>query len=174
MGSPFGVPSDLTSDRGPQFYSSLWCTISAPLGMTLHQTTARYNSPPNPQGGIVKHMHHTLKSALQARFSSECWVDKLSWVLLGIQTAPKLDLDCSPSDLVLCHSPQLLGDLLQRDPPPCLSRIVHTSIHSPHDPCLLPRLDTCLHAFICDDSSCGPLQPPTKALSRLFHVHTRL
>ena len=36
----FGVPLDMTSDRGPQFTSAMWSTISSQLGIQLHRTTA--------------------------------------------------------------------------------------------------------------------------------------
>ena len=35
----FGVPSDLTSDRGPQFTSAVWSTILSQLGIQLNRTT---------------------------------------------------------------------------------------------------------------------------------------
>lgn len=111
----------------------------------------------------------SLKSFLCARLTSECWVDDLSWVLLDIWTTPKLDLECSPSDLVLCYSPQLPGELLQCDPPPHLVRPVHTSIHSPHDPALLP---VCMPSSLTHSMGCFNL--PTEDLSRLSVVQTRL
>ena len=36
----FGMPLDLTSDRGAQFTSKLWATITKLLGIKLHHTTA--------------------------------------------------------------------------------------------------------------------------------------
>ena len=36
----FRVPLDMTSDRGPQFTSAMWSTISSQLGIQLHRTTA--------------------------------------------------------------------------------------------------------------------------------------
>ena len=36
----FGVPLDMTLDRGPQFTSAMWSTISSQLGIQLHRTTA--------------------------------------------------------------------------------------------------------------------------------------
>ena len=36
----FGVPMDMSSDRGPQFTSQLWASISQLLGTKLHHTTA--------------------------------------------------------------------------------------------------------------------------------------
>ena len=36
----FGVPTDITSDRRPQFTSNLWTTLGKLLGAQLHHTTA--------------------------------------------------------------------------------------------------------------------------------------
>ena len=44
--SRFGVPLDLTSDRGSQFTSELWNTVAGSLGVKLHRTTA-YNPQAN-------------------------------------------------------------------------------------------------------------------------------
>jgi transposase InsO family protein len=38
--SCFGVPETMTSDRGPQFTSSLWFQICELLNISHHQTTA--------------------------------------------------------------------------------------------------------------------------------------
>lgn len=124
--------------------------------MSLHRTTV-YHPQSN---GMVERMHRTMKSALRARLITECRFEDLPWVQLRIQMAPKLDLDCSPSSLALRHSPQRLGELLQREPVPSIPKIIYSSIHSPCNTALLPGLDTCLHIFVQDDSSHRPLQPP--------------
>ena len=36
----FGVPTDITSDRGLQFTSNLWTTLGKLLGAQVHHTTA--------------------------------------------------------------------------------------------------------------------------------------
>ena len=47
----YGVPSDVSSDRGPQFTSNLWTALSKLLGAQLRRTTA-YHPQAN---GIVEH-----------------------------------------------------------------------------------------------------------------------
>lgn len=42
----FGMPSDITSDRGAQFTSELWTAVAGSLGMKLHRATA-YNLQAN-------------------------------------------------------------------------------------------------------------------------------
>ena len=87
----FGVPAELTSDRGSQFTSELWTTLSQLNGRRLHRTTA-YHPQSN---GIVERFHRHLKYALMARLTGPDWIDELPWVLLGIRTVPKEDLECS-------------------------------------------------------------------------------
>jgi transposase InsO family protein len=94
--SRFGVPTDISSDRGAQFTSQLWSSIAQLLGVQLHHTTAFH-----PQSnGMVERFHRHLKSALTARLSGPSWSDELPWVLLGIRTAPKEDLGTSSAELV--------------------------------------------------------------------------
>ena len=92
----FGMPLDLTSDRGSQFTSKLWSAITKLLGIKLHHTTA-YHLQAN---GLVERFHRHLKSSLRARLSGPNWLDALPWVLLGIRTAPKDDLRCSSAELL--------------------------------------------------------------------------
>ncbi|GFR84977.1 Pol polyprotein [Elysia marginata] len=94
--SRFGVPLDITSDRGSQFTSSLWNEIAHQLGVQLHRTMAYH-----PQSsGLVERFHRTLKGTLKERLQGPDWADELSWVLLGLITAHKEDLGSSAAELV--------------------------------------------------------------------------
>ena len=106
----FGVPVDLTSDRGKQFTSELWAILSQLHGTRLHRTTA-YHPQSN---GIVERFHRHLKSALIARLNGPNWIDELPWVLLGIRTVPKEDLDCSSAEMVYGSPLTVPGDFLPR------------------------------------------------------------
>jgi len=64
--SRFGVPHDITSDRGTQFRSALWSNMAQQLGIQAHRTTA-YHPAFN---GMVERLHITLKTALKARLQS--------------------------------------------------------------------------------------------------------
>ncbi|XP_068234392.1 uncharacterized protein [Palaemon carinicauda] len=57
----FGIPKNITSDRGTTFTSQLW-TLANLLGITLHLKTA-YNPADN---AVVEHRHLTLKAALMS------------------------------------------------------------------------------------------------------------
>lgn len=106
--SRFGVPSDLTSDRGPQFTSGLWNAVAESLGVSLHRTTA-YNPQAN---GLCERFHRSMKAALRASLVDSSWVDRLPWVLLGLRSAPKEDLHSSSAELVLGQPLRVPGEFL--------------------------------------------------------------
>jgi len=89
------LPTDITSDRGPQFTSNLWTSLGKLLVAQLHHTTA-YHPQAN---GIVERIHRQLKAALKARLVGPAWVDELPLVLLGLRSAPKEGLGCASAEL---------------------------------------------------------------------------
>ena len=72
----FGVPLDMTSDRGSQFTSARWSSICYQLGVQLHRTIA-YHPQAN---GLVKRFNRTMKASLMARLAGPNWFDELTWV----------------------------------------------------------------------------------------------
>ena len=81
----YGLPSDVSSDRGPQFTSLLWQDLSDLLGTKLHHTTAYH-----PQANdLVERFHRSMKVSLRARCQSTSWISELPWVMLGLRTMPK-------------------------------------------------------------------------------------
>ena len=103
----FGVPLEITSDRGRQFISEIWTELCNKLGMVHHRTTS-YHPQAN---GILERFHRQLKASLRARLkNSENWVDKLPVVLLGIRSTPKDELKCSPAELVYGTTLRLPGE----------------------------------------------------------------
>ena len=100
----FGVPTDMSSDRGVQFTSKLWSALAELYGTKLHQTTA-YHPQAN---GLVERFHRHLKSALHACLTGPSWLVELPWVLLGIRRVPKDDLGSSSGEIVY-GSTQCLG-----------------------------------------------------------------
>ena len=105
----FGIPVDMSSDRGTQFTSQLWASIAQLLGTQLHHTTA-YHPQAN---GLVERFHRYLKSALRARLTGPNWTQELPWVLLGVRTAPKEDLGCSSAEMVYSAPLTVPGDFIQ-------------------------------------------------------------
>ena len=96
--SRYGVPEDVTTDRGTQFTSDLWRELNKLLGIRASTTTA-YHPQAN---GLVERLHRQIKGALMARLgpSSSNWMDELPVVMLGIWSAWRLELDKAPCELV--------------------------------------------------------------------------
>ena len=106
--SRFGLPSNISSDRGVQFMSQLWTALAELLGAKLHHTTA-YHPQAN---GLIERFHQHLKAALRARLTDANWIDVLPWVLLGIRTAPKADLRTSSAELIYGAPLTVPGDFI--------------------------------------------------------------
>jgi hypothetical protein len=85
--SRFGVPRVITSDRGPQFTTSLWAALCYLLHIQQAQTTAyhpHYNM-------MVEHFHCCLKDTLRAYCAAANWMEHLQCVLLGLRAAARED-----------------------------------------------------------------------------------
>ncbi|XP_078482210.1 uncharacterized protein LOC144743104 [Ciona intestinalis] len=105
----YGIPSDISSDQGPQFTSEFWKTFNQMMGIMIHRTTTAFHPQAN---GLVERFHRHLKSALMARLTGPNWVDELPWVLLGIRTVPKEDIKASSAELLYGAPIAVPGDLL--------------------------------------------------------------
>ena len=157
----FGIPHDITSDRGSQFTSSLWTELANKLGFTIHRTTAYH-----PQANrMVERFHRSLKASLKARLQGPNWTDELPWVLLGIRASPKEDLQTSSAELVYGEALRLPGEFFKdgTQQPTGWSRIT-TPIaplhHRKPASYLPPSLMESEYVFIRDDARRGPLQQP--------------
>ena len=106
--SRFGLPSEISSDRGAQFTSKLWANMAQQLG-THHSRTTAYHPQAN---GLVERFHRSLKSSLRARLTGPNWMNELPWVLLGLRTAPKEDLKTSSAELVYGSPLTVPGDFI--------------------------------------------------------------
>ena len=169
--SVFGVPSTVTTDRGSQFESSLFQSITALLGTKRIRTTS-YHPCAN---GMVERFHRTLKAALKAQSDSTKWTETLPLILLNIRTTIKADLHCSPAQLVFgttlrlpaqfvapstnltdldpsIYADRLRSSMQQLHPIPPRSQL--PAHHVPED------LQHCTHVFVRTDSVRKPLQSP--------------
>ncbi|KAK3797528.1 hypothetical protein RRG08_054561 [Elysia crispata] len=113
-------------NRGPQFTSALWNEVANKLGIQVHRTTA-YHPQSN---GLVERFHRTLKAALKARLQGPRWTDELPWVLLGLRTVPKEDLDTSSAELVYGEPLTVPGVLLRASISRTASSSWKTSYHT--------------------------------------------
>ena len=160
----FGVPSQVTTDRGAQFESRLWQELSALLGCTRHRTTS-YHPQSN---GLVERVHRQLKSALRAHGGTG-WTQALPLVLLGVRSALKEDLGCTSAELVYGQALRLPGEFLGAasstvitDPTSYAAdlrrkmqslRPVVPRPSASHRPCFVPKtLATATHVFVRRES----------------------
>ena len=167
----FGVPANITSDRGSQFTSELWSSMCKLLGAELHPTTA-YHPQAN---GLIERFHRNLKASLKARLIGPNWMDELPWVLLGTRTTPKEDLNTSSAELVFGSPLTVPGDFIPNTQPVPVSeqlqqlrervgslRPIPTSAHGEkHNKSYVSQsLQGARFVFIRHDARKSPLQTP--------------
>ncbi len=127
--SRFGVPAQITSDRGPQFASAVWAAFCRQVGMKHIMTTA-YHPQSN---GMVERVHRQMKAALRSRNCGANWADHLPWVLMGIRAAPKDDTGVSSAELVYGCALVLPGELQVPSPPIADRELMAPAPPRPHD-----------------------------------------
>ncbi len=81
--SRYGIPLQITSERGPQFTSNMFSELCMLIGSDHIKTTA-YNPKAN---GALEQTHRRLKEALKAYGRN--WIHSLPTVLLGLRAAPR-------------------------------------------------------------------------------------
>ncbi|KFD55401.1 hypothetical protein M513_03741 [Trichuris suis] len=157
----FGVPLRITTDRGRQFESQVWLTLSRFLG-THHIPTSAYHPQAN---GLVERFHRQLKAALIARMQAVRvkWTMALPLVLLGIRTALKADLGLAPAEMVYGSTLRLPADFLSPrapsapDDPTCFTSTLKAAMRKlrPTPPrrnsttvFVSQALNDCTHVFI--------------------------
>ncbi|KAF0030341.1 hypothetical protein F2P81_017072 [Scophthalmus maximus] len=167
----FGTASDISSDRGAQFTSELWNAVAQSLGVKLNRTPA-YNPQAN---GLCERFHRSVKAALRASRKDSNLVDKLPWVMFGIRTAPKEDLQSSSTELVY-------GDFVPRTTVPWSATLqrstlldnarlfapVPTSRHCLPQSHIPAGIQTADYVFICHNAHRGPLRPPYEGPFRVL------
>ncbi len=106
--SRYGVPEDVTTDRGPQFTSEVWSLLCGRLGIRHHPMTIYH-----PQANrLVEPFHRQLKEVLRAWVAGADWLAHLLGVMLGLRSAPKEDTGISAAELVFGAPLTLPGEFL--------------------------------------------------------------
>lgn len=167
----FGCPHKITTDRGRQFESHLFNALSLMVGAKHFRTTAYHPS----SNGMIERLHRQLKAAIMCHNSSN-WTETLPFVLLGIRSAWKEDLQASSAELVYGEPIRLPGEFIapstnhiMEDPTTLITRL-RTSLanltpkpaswhrngpfYIPHD------LKDATHVFLRQDHVRRPLEPP--------------
>lgn len=168
----FGVPSLVTTDQGRQFESQLFQSLMQMCSAKRIRTSA-YHPCAN---GLVERMHRQLKAALMCHATS--WHKVLPVVLLGMRSALKEDLQCSPAELVYGEPLRLPGEFITQSGNPSLSedtsslvtQLKHfmsnlqptpASRHGPQKSVFVSKtLESSSHVFLRDDSVRPSLKPP--------------
>ncbi|KAL0810827.1 hypothetical protein ABMA28_010137 [Loxostege sticticalis] len=146
-----------------------------------HKRTTAYHPACN---GLVERFHRQLKAAIVCHADSR-WTESLPWVLLGVRTAFKEDLQSSSAELVYGESLRLPGEFFEPSTPVTtdtsefIARIrnfaeklrpVPTSRHGDQKVFVYKELATSDHIFLREDASRGSLTPaysgPHKVLAR--------
>lgn len=183
--SRLGVPSDITSDRGPQFTSALWQQLHQLLGISAHNTTAFH-----PQAnGLVERLHRQLKAAIKARTTGPNWMEELPMALLGIRSAWREEPDCSPAELVYGTTLYLPGEFLNDCPgrscqpsSEFLKRLQASmraalptpmAYHGKRESHVPNNLGTTGYVYVRRDAHCRPLQRPYSGPYKIIEVHEK-
>jgi len=129
----------------------------------------------------VERFHRNLKDALRARLRTENWFDELPWVLLGIRTAPKEDLQTSSAELVYGGPLVVPGEFLSPQEPTALPEFlqklrqtmsnlhpVPTSHHGPIASQVPKAVATCEFVFIRKGMLMRTLQRPYEGPFRVI------
>ncbi|CAK1593602.1 unnamed protein product [Parnassius mnemosyne] len=176
----YGCPEEIVTDRGRQFESDLFQHLSKTAGFQHKRTTA-YHPASN---GIVERFHRQLKAAIMCHAESS-WTESLSWVLLGIRSAFKADLQTSSAELVYGEPLRLPGEFFEpsTDGPVDITEFtarlrniaktlqpVPTTRHNTEKTFVFKDLNSCDYVFLREGALRSSLQPaytgPHKVLTR--------
>lgn len=188
--SRFGCPTEIVTDRGRQFESSLFHHLAQIAGFQHRRTTA-YHPACN---GLVERFHRQLKAAITCH-GNDSWVDSLPPVLLGIRSAFKEDLKTTSAELLYGEPLRLPGEFLEPKP---VSDIVDLTLFTSRlrdiiqnlrpspasrhigsrSTFIFKDLATCTHVFLRDCTVGGSLKPaytgPFEVLERGDKIFTLL
>lgn len=183
--SRFGCPASIVTDRGSQFESSLFDHLSKLCGFRHKRTTA-YHPACN---GLVERFHRQLKAAIKCHGGSS-WTECLPYVLLGIRSAFKEDLQATSAELLYGEPLRLPGEFLESSADTNTSDVADfttrlrkftntlrpspTSRHNKEKVFVFKDLATCEHVFLRDDTSHGSLKPAYTGPYRVLERGTKV
>lgn len=166
----FGVPDIITTDRGTNFESSLFKSLTRFLGVHKTRTTA-YHPASN---GVVERLHRQIKASIMCH-ATERWSEVLPAILLGIRASFREDLRASAAELVYGTTLKLPGEFFRNSfsgtsvPGDYISilrqrmrklRPTPGTNHSTQDLFVSKPLLTSTHVFVRKDTIRKPLEQP--------------
>lgn len=165
----FGAPSVITTDRGSQFESLIFESMTKLIGSRRIRTTAYH-----PQANdMIERWHRSLKAAIKCQGTKE-WVDALPMVLLGLRNSWKEDIKASAAEMVFGTTLRLPGEYFINDEPrghpemftqKLRERIrqirpMPAAHHIKQRTFTHRELEDCSHVFVRIDRPKGPLEQP--------------
>lgn len=165
----FGVPSKITSDLGRQFESQIFKELMQLLGV-YHLKTTAYHPQAN---GMVERWHRTLKAAIKCHATND-WTFVLPFVLLGLRTTMKEDINASPAEMLFGSQLRIPGEFFQNKPiqhnnSDFIKDLRHrmqslkptsASRHDTDKIFIQPGLKDCCYVFVRVDHVRAPLEAP--------------
>nr|XP_050037751.1 uncharacterized protein LOC126534534 [Dermacentor andersoni] len=167
----FGAPHIITTDPGRRFESSLFASIMHFICASRIRTTVYHQI----HNRMVERFHRQLKPALAAT-EERHWIEALPFILLGIRTAVKTDIDCSVAELVYGTTLRLPEEFFTGSPEDGSTataayalrlRDIRENLRTTPPRWAAPRtvyasseLASCTHVFVRHDAVHEPLQPP--------------
>ena len=127
--------------------------------------------------GMIERIHRQIQDSLKARSNTTNWSDDLPFVLLGIRTTIKEELNCSPANLVYGQAFTVPGELLVRSSSIVPSNptdvvqtlrqqmrnLTATAPRKSNASSYIPKdLNTCNYVFVRIDRVRKGLEPPYK------------
>jgi len=117
---------------------------------------------------MVERFHRTMKAALKTRLHDNNWTNELPWILLGLRTSPKEDIQRSSAELVYGEPLTVPGDFLggtsnhsaRNTQNAATVAPVPTAHHSRHEAYVPPSLGSTGYVFVRRDNNCQPLKKP--------------
>lgn len=166
----FGIPRNITTDRGKQFESKLFEHLTKFFGIKHYRTTS-YHPQSN---GMIERFHRTVKASIKCHETKD-WVGALPIVLLGLRSTHKPDINASPAEMVYGGSILLPGEFFDhsqtkinehefietiRDIFKNVKPIQASDHNTKKRPFIQKELKNCTHVFVRNDAVSPPLTAP--------------